>query len=103
YLRAFPSVNSLGHYLQHRTSGDYDPNPVFDSSYYLKTNPDVARAGGDPLEHFLKQGYREGRDPSPSFDVTYYGRRYLKHDPGANPMIHYLETGRLAGHSTTAD
>lgn len=33
----------------------------FDSSVYLKLNPDVAAAGVDPVEHFLRHGAQEGR------------------------------------------
>ena len=33
----------------------------FDAKWYLQRYPDVARAGGDPLDHFLRHGLREGR------------------------------------------
>lgn len=35
--------------------------PGFDPAAYLKANPDVARAGADPLQHWLEFGSREGR------------------------------------------
>ena len=70
---------------------------LFDPSYYLKTNPDVAAAGVNPLMHFLKQGWTEGRDPNPLFDTSYY----LETNPdvaagGLNPLMHFLkqEIGR---------
>lgn len=34
---------------------------LFDASAYLAANPDVARAGVDPLRHYLEHGLREGR------------------------------------------
>lgn len=35
--------------------------PGFDGAAYLRANPDVARANGDPARHWLEFGYREGR------------------------------------------
>ncbi|MGB3673552.1 MAG: class I SAM-dependent methyltransferase [Candidatus Nanopelagicales bacterium] len=37
--------------------------PFFDSEYYLRSNPDVASAGVNPLLHYLRAGRREGRLP----------------------------------------
>lgn len=34
---------------------------LFDSGAYLAANPDVARAGVDPLQHYLAHGLSEGR------------------------------------------
>ena len=44
---------------------------LFDSGYYLRTNPDVAAAGIDPRQHFDQTGWRENRNPSPAFDTGY--------------------------------
>jgi hypothetical protein len=38
-----------------------ESNGLFDAAAYLKHNPDVARAGVDPLSHLLKHGLAEGR------------------------------------------
>ena len=37
---------------------------IWDSGYYLKTNPDVAKARAVPLEHYIEKGWKEGRSPS---------------------------------------
>src|SRR5690606_39065427 len=37
---------------------------TFDAGYYLANNPDVARAGADPLMHFCRYGWKELRNPS---------------------------------------
>ena len=37
----------------------------FDSKYYLEANPDVCKAGLNPLWHYLHNGHREGRLPLP--------------------------------------
>jgi len=63
----------------------------FRPGWYLRQNPDVARAGIDPALHFLRNGHREGRDPGPGFDV----KKYVKQHPevrqtGDNPLLHFL-------------
>ena len=45
---------------------------LFDSSFYLQSNPDVAAAGVNPLVHYLASGGLEGRDPHPLFDSSFY-------------------------------
>ena len=73
-------------------------HPLFDATYYRRTNPDVAAAGIDPLAHYLGSGAREGRNPHPLFDGAYY----LACNPdvaaaGTNPMVHYLTCGAWEG------
>ena len=73
----------------------------FDADYYLAMNPDVAAAGGDPLDHFLRSGWREGRDPSYDFSMA----DYLELNPdvaasGGHPFIHYVTRGRTEGRAT---
>lgn len=80
----------LAHFLARRLSGETSPLAEFDSAWYLKTYPDVAGAGMDPLEHFLVQGHREARNPSPAFDVRFYRQRYLRGAADENPLLHYL-------------
>jgi hypothetical protein len=85
YLRAHPDVAAAGvdpldHYLQYGRSegrlpreprapadGKHLPRtddvPGFDPVFYLKTYPDVAAAGVDPLDHYLQYGRSEGRLP----------------------------------------
>src|SRR4051812_20041756 len=40
----------------------------FDREFYLRCNPDVARAGVDPMEHYVEVGSAEGRWPREDFD-----------------------------------
>jgi GT2 family glycosyltransferase len=72
---------------------------LFDPSWYLAQNPDVAQSGTDPLRHYLIYGASEGRDPHPMFN----GDMYLAQYPGAtnsrlNPLVHYLKFGAAAGY-----
>ena len=69
---------------------------LFDPTYYLATQPDVANAGIDALTHFCRFGWREGRQPSEHFDIT----AYLRANPdvaeaGVNPLFHYAKIGRF--------
>jgi hypothetical protein len=67
---------------------------LFDRKFYLEQNPDVAKAGHNPLLHFLLHGAGEGRDPSPLFDLSWYLAAYP--DVAAakiNPLLHYCLHG----------
>jgi glycosyltransferase involved in cell wall biosynthesis len=90
-------TNCLAHFLSRRGTGEVSPLPEFDSGWYLRTYPDVAQAGMDPLEHYLVQGYRESRDPSPRFDARFYKKRHLRGLPGENPLLHYLKNQEKPG------
>ena len=37
---------------------------LFDVEFYLRKNPEVRKAGIDPVLHYLREGARDGRDPS---------------------------------------
>ncbi|MEP9386174.1 glycosyltransferase [Mesorhizobium sp. KR9-304] len=45
---------------------------IVDPDWYVECNPDVRRAGIDPVFHFARYGYREGRQPNPSFTGRWY-------------------------------
>jgi hypothetical protein len=75
-----------------------DPNPLFDTDWYLAHNPDVAAAAINPLAHYLHNGGSEGRNPSPSFDA----RCYLAQNPnvaaaGTNALVHFQPHGMREG------
>jgi glycosyltransferase involved in cell wall biosynthesis len=74
------------------------PHPLFDTGFYLSTNPDVLRSGINPLHHFLLSGAQEGRSPHPLFDTEYY----VKTNPdvaasGLNPLVHFVRHGAAEG------
>ena len=72
-----------------------DPNPFFDSDWYLWSNSEVRKSGINPLFHFLKWGSDQKRNPSPLFDLRYYEREYRCFiGVNENPLSHYLATGR---------
>lgn len=78
--------------------------PLFDAPWYLATNPDVARAGMDPLAHYQLFGWREGRSPHAMFDVAYYlARNPDVRAAGIDPLTHFLEIGWRQGRNPNAD
>ena len=71
---------------------------VFDQDFYLKTYPDIAQAGVNPLLHYLESGRFEKRKASATFDPA----AYLEANPevansGIEPFLHDVLIGRAAG------
>jgi Rhamnan synthesis protein F len=73
-------------------------HPLFDKTWYLETNPDVAAAGIDPLRHYLLHGCAEGRKPNPFFDPEWYLARYPDvAAAGVDPVQHFIKNGADEG------
>lgn len=71
---------------------------LFDVGYYLRTYPDVAADGMDPIAHYLTSGHLQEREPSLFFHGQTYLERYPDVRAGAiNPLVHWLRTGTLEG------
>lgn len=71
---------------------------LFDATWYLSNNPDVAEAKVDPLLHYLRAGGFEGRDPGYKFDSAYYLNAYPDvKNARVNPLVHYLRFGKAEG------
>lgn len=72
-----------------------DISAEFDRDFYLKSYPDIAAAGIDPLQHFMKIGWKERRDPAAFFSTGYYLDTYPDVAmSGVNPFHHYIRIGR---------
>jgi hypothetical protein len=79
--------------LEQKTAFDL-ARRLFDADWYLSQNPDVARAGLDPLLHYLERGAWERRDPNPLFDSHWYLSQFPEvAGSGINPLLHYLTEG----------
>ena len=71
---------------------------LFDADWYLRTYPDVAARGVDPLAHYLAHGTLDRRNPSGAFDAARYLATYADvAASGANPLLHFLRHGRAEG------
>lgn len=70
----------------------------FDKEWYLLENPDVMKAGIDPLYHFCAYGDCEGRSPGPSFNSNAYVESWSDvARTNFGPLEHFLRIGRAAG------
>lgn len=68
---------------------------LFDSEFYLKSYPDVAKSKLSPSEHYLRFGGFENRNPSKDFNSQDYlnaNQDVLKSK--INPLVHYERFGR---------
>ncbi len=81
------------HFLRHGVTQGCDPNPFFDTRWYVERNPDAAEV--NPLVHYLTAGWKDGRDPSPLFSIE----SYLRDNPevaaaGSEPLADFLARRR---------
>ena len=107
YRASYPALSgtrpALLHYLKEGGFTGFNPNPHFDSRWYLETNPDVASTGLNPLVHFVRYGAREGRAPNLFFDVRYYQKENPQAGAaGRNPLEHFISEGMRQGRSPCA-
>jgi len=93
------------HYMMKGWRHNLDPHPLFSTSYYLTTQPDVHRAGINPLYHYVTTGGAELRQPHPRFDPEYYTKQIADWDGGfcRIPLLHFLVTGVKMGLSPARD
>ena len=87
-------VDPIAHYLAIGSESGMDPNPLFDTSYYLEAYPDVQAANINPLVHYIIFGGAEGRSTHPLFDGEFYARQYA-HFLGddTSPLTDYFDHG----------
>lgn len=88
-----PAGEEFEHYLKwgHQK---YNPNPMFDTLWYLKRHPELKDQQINPLQHYLHDGESAGEPPSEKFDPAWYwdrNRDVLA--AGISPMAHYLAHG----------
>ena len=99
-------IDPYEHYWEHGWREGRDPNPHFSTSWYLKSNPDVAEKELNPLAHYLAIGRAEGVQPASSailreeggLDAEWYLRRYPDLSTGEiDPYEHYWKDGWREG------
>lgn len=75
-----------------------NPNPLFDTAFYLDRNPDVAISGLDPLDDYYLHGDDEGLPPGPEFDPAFYVATYPDvRYAGINSLLHFIRYGSQEG------
>jgi hypothetical protein len=95
YRATYPEAAALGvpllyHYCSFGwCAGQTNPNPVFNTKWYLAINDDVANAGMNPLFHYAGCGETENRRPCDSFDPAAY-RTTHRLGAGLSCLAHYL-------------
>lgn len=101
YLKGLPDRALIGNPWEHYLKGGFlrgNPNPMFDTAWYLDRHPDLRAAGKNPLAHYLEVGERAGDAPSVRFDPQWYLKEYP--DVAAtqlSPLLHYLKFGAVEG------
>jgi capsular polysaccharide biosynthesis protein len=89
---------AIAHYISTGVPRGLNPNPLFDTNWYLRKYPDVASAGVNPLVHFIRCGAREMRNPSEQFNTAWYKETYPEVvAAGFNPLAHFLRYGEKEG------
>ncbi|MEY3194472.1 MAG: hypothetical protein RIQ78_569 [Bacteroidota bacterium] len=96
--RRFP-FGKLGRFMhERRLKSAVLRSGLFDKSYYLQHNPDVAASGSSAVMHYVKFGGFEGRKPCSIFDSAYYLNAYPDvKSAGMNPLLHFIAYGRAEG------
>ena len=75
-----------------------DPNPLFDTEWYVAKRPEAAARGNVPLLHYLAQSAGEGLDPNPDFSSAEYFRRYPDaRASGLTALEHFMLLGAREG------
>ena len=75
---------------------------LFDADWYLRNNPDVRQAGGNPAAHYLLHGREPLRNPGPDF----VGDEYIALNTDIriieiNPLVHFERHGRKENRLTS--
>lgn len=68
---------------------------LFDETFYLQNNRDVAASGIDPFLHYVWRGASQNRDPAEDFDTTFF--RNQSGPTRLDPVRHYIRFGAAAG------
>ncbi|NEP04613.1 MAG: calcium-binding protein [Okeania sp. SIO2G4] len=95
--------SGLEHFVNVGQFENRDPNALFDTSFYLEINTDIAAAIEEDnltaVEHFLRFGQFELRDPSPLFTNLFYRANpdfaTTLESAGLTPFEHFVRFGQF--------
>jgi len=94
-------VDPLTHYYFYGFKDGRRPNPYFDSTWYVKTNPDLGPYE-NPLVHYLMIGEEQGLRPIFYFDPVHYRHAY-EIPTSESCLSHYLAHRKTGSFSPIAD
>lgn len=101
YRTTYPDLagykgSPYGHYKKHGWREGRNPNPLFDSKWYLETYLGE-NADQNPLEHYERIGWKLGLNPSAVFDANWFRKQYMSGMPGTDPLAYYLRHAAAGG------
>jgi hypothetical protein len=75
-FRRYPHVAAAGlhpltHYLERGFNEKHDPNPFFDTAFYLRDFPELRGGKRTPLEHYIEVAGSFGVSPSTRFHAAW--------------------------------
>jgi hypothetical protein len=116
YTEGLAEADPVLHYLTDKAALTHDPNPAFDSSFYLLLHPDAAASGSRPVLHYLHSaaGTEDsaltaltGADSDQqasllretgAVDAAWYLSAYPDvAATGVDPVLHYVNEGACEG------
>jgi hypothetical protein len=98
YRESYPDVaasgaNPLWHFVTRGAFEGRNPNPLFDTTFYLSQCPELPSVNA--LSDYLEHGHRQ---PHPLFDPEFYTARYPDiREARINPLFHYILHGAGEG------
>ena len=92
-------ADPLRHYIEIGSKQALDPNPMLDAEAYLLEHAHARQSGLDALRHWWLFGAGMALDPHPLFDAAWYRREHGL-PAEADPLAHWLQTGRHEGLAT---
>ena len=79
-----------------------DPNPYFDTAWYISQCPELIAENLNPLTHYIVIGEIEGLSPSTRFDPVWYSERYPDvAASGLGLLQHFVKHGKTEGRIST--
>ena len=85
----------ISDYLREGAAAGRYPNPLFSTTYYVNSNPDVCATGENPLLEYIRASRSgEPRQPNRWFDPVWYLEQNKDVVPARlDPLVHYLRYG----------
>jgi len=85
---------TIDHYLNIGIFKNFDPNPWFDSSFYINRYGDLLDETGIAITSYLKNEGTLDVSPSKQFNTSYYYETYPDINQKSGTFLHYLLHGK---------